>query len=64
MLEDGTELPILEHTTNTAGYTETVFALFDLLVRRLRSLLSARWGPQSRVPGQILDGAAQSRAGP
>jgi TnpA family transposase len=26
-----TELPILEHTTDTAGYTELIFALFDLL---------------------------------
>jgi TnpA family transposase len=26
-----TELPIMEHTTDTAGYTELVFAMFDLL---------------------------------
>lgn len=26
-----TELPIIEHTTDTSGYTEIVFALFDLL---------------------------------
>jgi TnpA family transposase len=26
-----TELPIVEHTTDTAGFTEIVFALFDLL---------------------------------
>ena len=31
ILDNETELTILEHTTDTAGYTEVVFALFDLL---------------------------------
>lgn len=31
ILANETELPIVEHTTDTAGYTELVFALFDLL---------------------------------
>ena len=31
ILANETELPILEHTTDTHGYTEIVFALFDLL---------------------------------
>jgi TnpA family transposase len=31
ILDNETELPILEHTTETAGYTEILFALFDLL---------------------------------
>ncbi|MFK7802702.1 MAG: Tn3 family transposase [Anaerolineae bacterium] len=31
ILANETELPILEHTTDTNGYTEIVFALFDLL---------------------------------
>jgi TnpA family transposase len=31
LLDNETELPILEHTTDTAGFTEIVFALFDLL---------------------------------
>jgi TnpA family transposase len=31
ILDNETELPIAEHTTDTAGYTELVFALFDLL---------------------------------
>lgn len=31
ILNNETELPILEHTTDTAGYTELIFALFDLL---------------------------------
>lgn len=30
-LNNETELPIVEHTTDTAGYTELIFALFDLL---------------------------------
>jgi TnpA family transposase len=30
-LDNQTELEILEHTTDTAGYTEIIFALFDLL---------------------------------
>lgn len=29
--DNETELEILEHTTDTAGYTEIVFGLFDLL---------------------------------
>jgi TnpA family transposase len=31
ILANETELPILEHTTDTSGYTEIVFALFELL---------------------------------
>ena len=31
ILDNQTDLPILEHTTDTAGYTEIVFALFHLL---------------------------------
>ncbi len=31
ILDNETELPIIEHTTDTAGYTELVFAMFDLL---------------------------------
>ena len=31
ILNNETELPILEHTTDTADYTELIFALFDLL---------------------------------
>jgi TnpA family transposase len=34
ILDNETELEILEHTTDTAGYTELVFALFDLLGMR------------------------------
>jgi TnpA family transposase len=31
ILDNETELPILEHTTETAGYAEIIFALFDRL---------------------------------
>lgn len=31
ILDNETELPLFEHTTDTAGYTDIVFALFDLL---------------------------------
>ena len=31
VLDDETELPIAEHTTDTAGYTDLVFGFFDLL---------------------------------
>jgi TnpA family transposase len=31
ILDNETELSILEHTTDTAGYTDVMFALFDLL---------------------------------
>jgi TnpA family transposase len=31
ILDNETELPIREHTTDTSGYTEMMFALFDLL---------------------------------
>ena len=31
ILDNETELAVLEHATDTAGYTELVFALFDLL---------------------------------
>src|SRR6266516_7982573 len=42
ILDNETELTILEHATDTAGYTDIVFALFDLLgmqfAPRLRAL--------------------------
>jgi len=31
MLDNETELPLFEHTTDTAGYTDLIFAFFDLL---------------------------------
>jgi len=31
ILDNETELPLFEHTTDTLGYTEIIFALFDLL---------------------------------
>jgi TnpA family transposase len=42
ILDNETELPILEHTTDTSGYTELIFAVFDLLglkfIPRIRDL--------------------------
>jgi TnpA family transposase len=57
ILDNETELPILEHTTDTAGYTEIVFALFDLLglqfsprIRDLGDQRLFRMGRQKRHP--------------
>ncbi len=42
VLDNETELAILEHTTDTSGYTELIFAVFDLLglsfIPRIRDL--------------------------
>ncbi len=65
LLDNETELPILEHTTDTAGYTDLVFALFDLLglqfAPRLRDLGDQqlyRLGPAvgDRQTGSLLHG--------
>ena len=49
-----TEIPIVEHTTDTHGYTETIFALFDLVgfqfTPRLRDL-----GRQRLYTSGVLD---------
>lgn len=46
LLENETQLEIAEHTTDTAGYTDVIFALFDLLglqfAPRIRDLASQR----------------------
>ena len=63
-----TQLPILEHTTDTHGATELVFALFDLLglrfIPRLRDageLLLYRLGAPTGLP---VDAALRARARP
>ena len=63
-----TQLPILEHTTDTHGATEIVFALFDLLglrfIRRLRDaghLLLHLLGPPTGLP---VDPVMRGRARP
>jgi TnpA family transposase len=65
ILDNETELPILEHTTDTAGYTELVFALFDLLglqfsprIRDLGDQRLFRLDRQKRHPrlGPLLKG--------
>lgn len=44
LLDNETELSILEHTTDTAGYTDLVFGLFDLL--------DIQFSPRIRGAGQ------------
>lgn len=63
-----TQLPILEHTTDSHGATEIVFALFDLLglrfIPRLRDagdLLMHLLGPPSGLP---VDAVMRGRARP
>jgi TnpA family transposase len=55
VLGNETELPLLEHTTDTHGYTDIVFALFDLLglqfSPRLRDLANQRL---CRIKGREL----------
>jgi TnpA family transposase len=62
ILDNQTELPIEKHTTDTAGYSDIIFALFDLLGlqfaprlaglpdRRLYRLASAGTTPASTAP--------------
>jgi hypothetical protein len=62
VLNNETELPILEHTTDTAGYTEVVLALFDLLglqfsprIRDLADQRLFRLDRQKRHPHLMTD---------
>jgi TnpA family transposase len=77
ILDNETELTILEHTTDTAGYTEIVFALFDLLglqfspSPRLRDLgdqrlyrLDRRPAAVSPRPGPDLSESGAASEGP
>ena len=66
ILDNETELPLLEHTTDTAGYTEVVFALFDLLGLRF-SPADSRPGGSAVVPRRAPEatpppGASAQRA--
>ena len=70
ILDNETELTILEHTTDTAGYTELVFALFDLLgmqfAPRIRDLGDQRLyrfdsGATYRHLGPLLKGKIRER---
>ncbi len=45
ILNNETELPILEHTTDTTGFTDLIFALFDLL--------GLRFSPRLRDIGSL-----------
>lgn len=60
ILDNQTELNVLEHTTDTAGYTDLVFALFDLLglrfSPRIRDLADQRlFVTESMTVPQYLD---------
>ena len=67
ILDNETELTILEHTTDTAGYTELVFALFDLLGMQFAPA-SATWatsgsiGSTPRRPTAIWDRYSKARS--
>ena len=67
ILDNETELTILEHTTDTAGYTELVFALFDLLGMQFAAA-SATWatsgsiGSTPRRPTAIWDRYSKARS--
>lgn len=50
ILDNETELAILEHTTDTDGYTEMVFALFDLLGIQFAPRLRDVGGQRIYVP--------------
>ena len=60
IVDNETDLTILEHTTDHAGYTDLVFALFDLLGMRfsprLRDLGDAKL---YRIRGDLLDDFAR-----
>ena len=69
ILDNETDLPILEHTTDTAGYTEIVFALFHLLglqfAPRIRDLGAQHLyrldaPPQKEGAGILLKGLVRS----
>jgi len=49
ILDNETELEILEHTTDTAGYTELVFALFDLLGMQFSPRIVVIYGEKPSV---------------
>ena len=70
ILDNQTDLPILEHTTDTAGYTEIVFALFHLLglqfAPRIRDLGAQRLyrldaPPRKEGVAVLLQGLVRSK---
>ncbi len=70
ILDNQTDLPILEHTTDTAGYTGIVFALFHLLglqfAPRIRDLGAQRWyrldaPPRKEGVAVLLKGLVRSK---
>ena len=55
ILDNETELPIAEHTSDTAGYTDLVFSLFDPFVRGILKtrLILGHWDDLLRVAGSL-----------
>jgi Tn3 transposase DDE domain len=60
IFDNETELPIEAHTTDTTGYTELLFGLFDLVglqyAPRIRDLILRRWDDLLRVAASIRMG--------
>ncbi len=50
ILDNQTELPIEKHTTDTAGYSDIIFALFDLLGLQFAPRLAGL--PDTRLDGK------------
>jgi TnpA family transposase len=68
ILDNQTELPIKKHTTDTAGYGDIVFALFDLLGLQFAPRLAGlpdrrlyRLGEAARTPARQLPRAQSGR---
>jgi Tn3 transposase DDE domain len=52
ILDNQTELPIAKHTTDTAGYSDLIFGLFDLLALDFCPHLARASGPAALPPGR------------
>lgn len=60
ILDNETELPIAKHTTDTAGYSDVVFALFDLVGLEFAPRLAALSDKRLHRLGERLPGPAGS----
>ena len=58
ILDNQTELPIEKHTTDTAGYSDIIFALFDLLGLQFAPRLAGLPDRRLFAPGKVADTAA------
>jgi len=55
ILDNQTELPIEKHTTDTAGYSDIIFALFDLLGLQFAPRLAGLPDRRLFAPGPVAD---------